>query len=327
MRFETISTPTKHHAPSTRTRANVQLEAPGLLPLYDRFPQIIYTRSDPIYPEISASFNQAISVKPLAVIRAYEEEHVTATIIAARSAGLPLGIRSGGSELTGRIVLGIDDGIILDLRGLNSVTIAGDSASATVGGGILTGELAPALGDRGLFTPIGWHPMVGYAGWAMGGGYGMYASAYGLGVDQILAARLVLADGSVMHVDENRNTELLWALRGAGNGIWGVVTQLTVKIYPQPKLLVGALKLEKQDWEPVLTKWADEIEPNLPVEFAGDLYIRNPVLQTPEICFYFAWCAKQDDDLSQGYEFLETMKSLSDKWLGNISESKYCLQH
>lgn len=161
----------------------------------------------------------------------------------------------------------------------------------------------------------------------MGGGYGMYASAYGLGVDQILAARLVLADGSVVDVDKNSNPELLWALRGAGNGIWGVVTQLTVKIYPQPKLLIGALKLEKQYWEPVLTKWADEIEPNLPVEFAGDLYIRNPVLQTPEICFYFAWCAKQDDDLSQGYEFLETMKSLSEKWLGNVSESKYCLQH
>lgn len=322
MRFETISATRQSILPATRTKCDIDKDAPGLLPLHEKFPQIVYTRSDPSYKELSSTFNQAISVKPLAVIRASEEFHVADTIEIARKLNLPLGIRSGGSDLAGRNISRADNGIILDMRGLNSVTIAEGNDSADVGGGILTGELAPVLGDRGLFTPIGWHPMVGYVGWAMGGGYGMYASAYGLGVDQILAARLVLADGSIIQVDEDHNSELLWALRGAGNGVWGVVTQFTVKIYPQPKLLIGALKLEHRDWESALTEWSDKIEPDLPTEFAGDLYIRNPNPLNPEVCFYFAWCAKPGDDLAKGYLFLDKMKSLSGALAGNVSESK-----
>jgi hypothetical protein len=164
--------------------------------------------------------------------------------------------------------------------------------------------------------------MVGYVGWAMGGGYGVYASAYGLGVDQILAARLVLANGSAIEVNERNNSELLWALRGAGNGIWGVVTELTVKTYPEPKLLLGALKLEHHDWKSALTEWAEKIEPNLPVEFAGDMYFRNPNPSQPELCLYFAWSAKQGEDLTKGYEFLDKLKSLPGKFAGGVSERK-----
>ena len=322
MQFGIISTPTSEISPATRSRVDVEQDAPDLLTLFDQYPEIVYTRSDPLYNQLSIAFNQAVSVKPLAIVRALKEEHVIATVKAARTTGLPLGIRCGGYDLAGRNIEGTESGIILDIRGLNSVSIADDKTSASIGGGILGGELAPVLHEHDLFTPVGWHPKVGYAGWALGGGYGMYASAYGMGVDQILAARLVLADGTVKDLDDENHSELLWALRGAGNGIWGVVTELTIKVYPSPKLILGAFVLKTKDWQSALTEWAENIEPNLPTQFTGDMYIRNADVNDPEICLYFAWCAKPGEDSTEGYKFLDKIKSLSPGLVGKASESR-----
>ncbi|OIW32368.1 FAD-binding domain-containing protein [Coniochaeta ligniaria NRRL 30616] len=307
--------------PSTTTREDVSTELPGLLPFFDNYPQIVYTKSDPSVGTLSTTLFQAVT--PAAIIRARTEEHVQAAVKAARSANLTLGIRSGGNELAGRNLAGTDKGFLLDMRSMDSVTVADDRKTATIGGGILMGRLAPALADKGLFTPVGWHPAVGYAGWAMGGGYGCYSSMYGFGCDQILGARVVVADGTVVDVDERSHRDLLWALRGAGNGIWGVVTQLTIRIYPHPKLLNGTIEFQKEDWPAVLDKWAEEFEPNMPVEFAGDMYFRNPIRDKPEMVIYFAWCAREGEDLQKGYEYLERIRSLPGKATGSVAETDF----
>lgn len=306
--------------PSTITRNDVSTALPGLLPFFDKYPEIVYTKSDPSFVALSTTISNAVT--PAAIIRAKTEEHVTAAVKVARESGLKLGIRSGGNEFGGRNLVGTDKGFLLDMRSMNTVTVAQDKKSATVGGGILIGQLAPELADQGLFTPIGWHPVVGYAGWAMGGGYGYYSSMYGFGCDQILGARVVVADGTVIDVDETSHTDLLWALRGAGNGIWGVVTQLTIKVYAPPKLLNGTVEFQKEDWPAVLDKWAAEFESNMPVEFAGDMYFRNPLTDKPEMVVYFTWCAKDGEDLQKGYEYLEKVRSLPGKATGSVTESE-----
>ncbi|RFU80049.1 6-hydroxy-d-nicotine oxidase [Trichoderma arundinaceum] len=323
MQFQVTKLPSTEVPLSSLKRENIEREIPGLLPLYDEFPQIVYTNSDPVYETISPAFNRSTSTQPLAVIRVLNDSHVQVAIKTVREAGLPLGIRSGGAEMTGRNFKGVEKGVILDTRSLCSVTISEDKATATIGGGTIAGDLAVALAKNNVFTPIGWHPRLGYAGWSLAGGYGLYASSYGLGVDHILGARLVLADGSIIDVDENNRPDLFWALRGAGNGIWGVVTQLTIRIYPAPKLLIGSLQIQKEDWPPVLDEWAKNIEPNLPEEFAGDLYFRNPVLDKPEMVIFFAWCAKQGEDLQKGWEYFEKLKSLRGATVVRIAESDF----
>jgi FAD/FMN-containing dehydrogenase len=131
-----------------------------------------------------------------------------------------------------------NDAVALDMRLLNSVRIHAipdkknereegkDVSTATVGGGILIGDLIAALQAEGFATPVGSLPMVGYVGWAMYGGYGAYSAPLGLGVDQIVGAKLVNASGEVIEADP----ELLKGIRGAG-GAFGVVLELTVKIY------------------------------------------------------------------------------------------------
>ncbi|KAL6857305.1 major facilitator superfamily domain-containing protein [Trichoderma novae-zelandiae] len=315
-----VSLPSTNVPPASLRRDDVAREMPQLLPLYDEFPHIIYTKSDPVYETISPAFNLTISTQPLVVIRPLNESHVQATVKIVRTTGIPLGIRAGGSEMSARNYKGVEKGVIIDMRSMCSVTVSEDRASAMIGGGTIGGDLAVALSKQGLFTPIGWHPRLGYAGWSLAGGYGLYSSSYGLGVDHILGARLVLADGSVVDVDKHNHPDLFWALRGAGNGIWGVVTQLTIKIYPAPTLLIGTLKIQKENWPAVLDRWTHEIEPTLPQEIAGELYFRNPTLNKPEMIIFFAWCAKQGDDLKKGWEYFDMMKSLPGAVVQRISE-------
>ncbi|KAK4080990.1 CAZyme family AA7 [Trichoderma harzianum] len=306
--------------PASLTRNDIAAEIPGLLPLYDDFSDIVYTKADPVYETISPAFKKSTTTKPLAVVRPLNESHVQATVKAARAAGLPLGIRSGGLEMEGRNYNGVDKGILLDLRSLCSIDVSDDKASALIGGGTIAADLAVSLSKQGVFTPIGWHPRLGYAGWAMAGGYGLYSSSYGLGVDNILGARVVLADGSVVDVDDRNHPDLFWALRGAGNGIWGVVTQLTIKVYPPPNLLIGTLKILKKDWLAALDEWANNIEPNLPDEFGGEVYFRNPVLDSPEMIIFFSWCAKEGEDIQKGWDYFEKIKSLPGAEVQRIAE-------
>ncbi|PKK51463.1 hypothetical protein CI102_4660 [Trichoderma harzianum] len=323
MQFQKAVLQSTQVPPASLTRNDIAAEIPGLLPLYDEFPDIVYTKADPVYETISPAFKTSTTTKPLAVVRPLNESHVQATVKAARAAGLPLGIRSGGLEMAGRNYKGTDKGILLDLRSLCSINVSDDKTSATIGGGTIAVDLAVSLSKQGIFTPIGWHPRLGYAGWAMAGGYGLYSSPYGLGVDNILGARPVLADGSVVDVDDKNHPDLFWALRGAGNGIWGVVTQLTIKVYPPPNLLIGTLKILKKDWLAALDEWANNIEPNLPDEFGGEVYFRNPVLDSPEMIIFFAWCAKEGEDIQKGWDYFEKIKSLPGAEVQRIAESDF----
>ncbi|KAL6796200.1 hypothetical protein GGI42DRAFT_96506 [Trichoderma sp. SZMC 28013] len=323
MEFQAAVLPSTQVPPASITRNDIAAEIPGLLPLYDDFPDIIYTKADPVYETISSAFQKSSSSQPLAVVRPLNESHVQAAIKVARVAGLPLGIRSGGLEMARRNFKGVDKGIILDLRSLCSINVSDDKTSAVIGGGTIAADLAVSLSKQGAFTPIGWHPRLGYAGWAMGGGYGLYSSPYGLGVDNILGARVVLADGSVIDIDDTNHPDLFWALRGAGNGIWGVVTQLTIRLYPPPNLLIGTLRIPKKDWPAALDEWANNIEPNLPDEFGGELYFRNPVLDNPEMTIFFAWCAKEGEDMQKGWDYFDKMKALPGAQVQRIAESDF----
>jgi hypothetical protein len=79
----------------------------------------------------------------------------------------------------------------LDIRDISFLCVAKDSSSATIGGGILTGDLATGLAAHKLVTAMGSVSLVGYIGFATHGGYGPFTSNFGLGAVQILAAKIV----------------------------------------------------------------------------------------------------------------------------------------
>lgn len=168
---------------------------------------------------------------PLAIVRPSTIEAVSATVSFLASNKIPFTVRVGGHDLHGRSVE--DGGVVLDLRLLNQVVIdksgseadGGKTATARIGGGVLIGDLLSALEPHGLVTPVGTVSGVGYLGWAMHGGYGPYSSGFGLGIDQIVAAKVVDATGRVVDADG----ELLKAIKGAG-GAFGVVVEAVVRV-------------------------------------------------------------------------------------------------
>jgi len=150
-----------------------------------------------------------------------------------------------------------------------------------------------ALDTLGLAAPTGWCGTVGVIGWACGGGYGLANGKWGLGVDNIVGAKLITASGEV--VDTNDHSELLWALRGAGLGNFGVISELRLKTYAKPRYLGGFLIFPLAEGETVLGEFQRiNDEEGLPDNFSGEFTI-NTTRFGPTINFLFAWISDGDD--------------------------------
>jgi FAD/FMN-containing dehydrogenase len=117
--------------------------------------------------------------------------------------------------------------LMIDLRDISYVKINETKTSAKVGGGILMGKLGKELSNHELASAIGTISFVGYTGWATYGGYGSFSSSYGLGVDNIVGAKVINWKGKVVDADE----KMLKVIRGAG-GFVGIIAELTIKTYP-----------------------------------------------------------------------------------------------
>lgn len=170
----------------------------------------------------------------------------------ARRHGVPVAVRSGGhsyagwSSGTGRLVI--------DVSELTTITVAG--SQATIGAGARLGQIYDTLGASGVSVPGGTCPTVGIAGLALGGGHGVTTRAYGLTCDSLVAATVVTADGSVVVCSAEADEDLFWALRGAGNGNFGVVTELTFRTYRIGDTHVAALRWPWRDAAAVMAAWA-----------------------------------------------------------------------
>ncbi|GFF83468.1 6-hydroxy-D-nicotine oxidase [Aspergillus lentulus] len=268
------------------------------------------------YQDCLEFYNHALKEEPLVCARPRTEQDVSCLLQFCTERKIRFAVRSGGHDFFGRSI--VHKCILIDMRDMDTVSIGSDRAHARVGGGVIAGHLQETLNSHGLFTPTGQAKSVGYVSWACGGGYGFYVGTYGFGVDQILGARVVLAGGRV--VDTNEDSELLWALRGAGAGTFGIVTELRVKVYQVPKLYAGFLAFPLAEAATVMDRIERLLDGGFPDEFSGDAIVVNPEMApTPvaEPCLVLFWCwTSPSEDLAPAKRFLEqTMQA--GKILGN----------
>ncbi|KAM0543064.1 hypothetical protein ACHAPJ_012513 [Fusarium lateritium] len=120
------------------------------------------------------------------------------------------------------------------MRELDTQELADNKKTVTVGGGITSKNLVGFLGLHDLCTSNGFAGEAGWTSWASWGGFGPLGDYVGLGVDNILGAKVVTANGDLVQAEG----ELLWALRGAG-GNFGIIVETTVQVYPMSKILAG----------------------------------------------------------------------------------------
>ena len=179
-------------------------------------------------------------VRPQAVAFCASATDVQLCLAFARRFGLPLAPRAGGHSYGG---YSTSTGIVIDVTRMHAVMVNAASGVATVGAGARLIDVYSGLAEEGLALPAGSCPTVGVAGLTMGGGVGVLGRKFGLTCDSLVAAEIVLSDGRLLTCDADHEPDLFWALRGGGGGNFGVVTELTFKVYP-----VATLSLFTLDW-------------------------------------------------------------------------------
>lgn len=216
---------------------NKTFDSTTLHPLRDRLEGEVLLPDDPGYDEARAVWNGRFDPHPLAMARCRSTADVVAAVEFARDNGLPLSVRGGGHSYAGHAVA--DDALALDLSAMATVEVDAERRRATVGAGAKWADLDGAAQASGLATTGGTVSSVGVAGYTLGGGTGYLARKYGLGLDNLVAAEVVLADGRVVEASEDENEDLFWGLRG-GSGNFGIVTSFDFRLHPLGPEVVSA---------------------------------------------------------------------------------------
>jgi FAD/FMN-containing dehydrogenase len=190
------------------------------------------------YEEARRIHNGLIDKRPGLIARCLQTADVVAAVDFARDAGLELSVRGGGHNVAGKAVN--EGGLMIDLSLMKGIHV--DPAQGTVRAqpGLTVGELDRANGAFGLATPSGVVSLTGIAGLTLGGGIAWLQGLYGLAVDNLLSAEVVLATGDVVTASDDAHQDLFWGLRGGG-GNFGVVTSFEFRAHPLVGVLGGAV--------------------------------------------------------------------------------------
>src|SRR5580692_1043573 len=223
---------------------------------------------EPGYDQARAVYNAMIDKHPAAIARCRDTADVISCVRFAREHDLEVAVRGGGHNAAG---LGVaDDALVIDLSLLRSTTVSPDDHSVRVDGGCTWGDVDHATVAFGMATPSGFLASPGVGGLTLGGGIGYLSRRFGLTVDNLLAADVVLADGTLVTASPASHPDLFWALRGGG-GNFGVVTSFTFRCHDigdHGTIIGGPVLYDLADTEAVM-RWYRELLPALPEEVSG----------------------------------------------------------
>eukprot|EP00045_Choanoeca_perplexa_P005291 m.44706 g.44706 ORF g.44706 m.44706 type:complete len:463 (+) comp13042_c0_seq1:39-1427(+) len=206
--------------------------------------------SDALYNEVRLGWNQDFEDRlPSVVLRPKGPSDVAIAMKWVSQNNYPFAVMGGGHSFSGKSLK--HDAVLIRLTHLDQVHVDVKDSSAWVGMGATVKDFDMETNAHNLFGVGGHVSDTGMAGFSCHGGFGCISRRYGLAVDNILAARVVLADGSMLEATEDENTDLLWAIRGAASHI-GVVTELKVRLFSLPEanlLYSGQIFWEAKDDE------------------------------------------------------------------------------
>jgi hypothetical protein len=251
------------------------------------------------YAAATAIWAKPVGPMPRAVAHCRTPQDVQTAVRAARECRLALSVRGGGHDWAGRALC---DGLVLDLRGMNGVTVGPDRRSAQIGGGASAFDVVAVTDPLGVAAVTGACGAVGMTGLTLGGGYGPLIGRFGLALDNLLAAEIVLADGRIVTASADRETELFWALRGGG-GNFGVVTAMRHRLHELPGIRTGMLLFPFTEARAVLAG-CGEIVAGAPETLTVQVGILVGPDGTPVVLVVPTWCGSPQEGSARVAPFL-----------------------
>ncbi len=227
--------------------------------------------SDNSYDEARKLYNAMIDRRPRFIVRCADVADVIASVNFARENKLLLAVRGGGHNGAG--FGSCDDGLVINLSRMKGIRVDPANRTVRVEPGCTQGDVDHATHSFGLAVPAGVVSTTGIAGLTLGGGTGYLARKYGLTIDNLIEADVVLADGSFVTANASSHEDLFWALRGGG-GNFGVVTSFVFRAHPVSTVYAGPVFWELKDARRVM-QWYREFLPRAPLELSSFLALQT----------------------------------------------------
>ena len=230
----------------------------------ERFSGQLLTPEDAGYDVARQIHNGLIDKRPALIARCLNTADVVEAVNTARDAGLEVSIRGGGHNIAGKAVT--EGGLMIDLSPMKGIHTDPVARAVRAQGGVTIRELDRTTAKFGLAVPSGTVSSTGIAGLTLGGGHGWLMGRYGMAVDNLLSAEVVLASGDVVTASDTENPDLFWAIRGGG-GNFGVVTSFELQAHPVASVLSGPV-LHTLDAAPALLSFYRDFSAELPDELS-----------------------------------------------------------
>lgn len=182
---------------------------------------------------------------------------------------IPFCIRGGAHSYE---PFSITDGLIIDQSQRTRIFIDNMTKRVTIEPGVLNGPLADKLGKYGLAIAQGTCANVGVVGLCLGGGMGFLGRKYGLTCDNLISFKILIADGRHLFADKNNNSDLFWACSGAGNGNFGIITELTIQAHHVPEVINFQLRWPFESLYDVLQTYFEWLKNDNDIGIEMDIY-------------------------------------------------------
>lgn len=260
--------------------------------------------ADDHYDEARTIYNAMIDKHPALIVKCKDADDVKAAVQFAQKEGVEVSIRGGGHSGPGLAL--VDDGLVIDLSPMKNIRVDAENRTVQVEPGCTTGEVDAATHEHGLATVTGIISNTGIGGLTLGGGHGYLTRKYGLTIDNLVSADVVLADGKLVHASEKENADLFWALRGGG-GNFGVVTCFEYRLHPVENVIAGPMFWPIDQLETTL-KWYRDWLPEMPDDVYAFFLITEVASADPfpeeiqgEMVCGLLWCYTGPQDQFEKY--------------------------
>src|ERR1700674_183568 len=228
-------------------------------------------RNDPDYDDARKLYNGMIDKRPSLIARCVDVADVITAVDFGRDNDLRIAIRGGGHNGPG--LASVNDGLVIDLSTMRGVRVDPAARTVRVAAGCTQGDVDHATHPFGLAMPAGIISTTGIAGLTLSGGHGYLSRKYGLTIDNLLEADVVLADGSFVTASKKKNPDLFWALRGGG-GNFGIVTSFVFQLHPVSTVFAGPIAWDQKHARTIMQRYRDFI-PKAPEELGVFLGLKT----------------------------------------------------